>query len=177
VSRGTFYKYYDSPGDLVRDLAVRLADDLIMTVNRLTQAHDDPALKAGLGLRAVLGLVARCPVLGRFIVRAGWPSSDPSHAFFRLVVPNLDEGLRQGRFRACPRELCQSLLGGLSIGAIHAITSGPVAPDFAEEAAEMALAGLGLPQHEARRIARLAMDLPQPDPGSLLGRVMVAAQL
>lgn len=176
VSRGTFYKYYASPAALVRDLALRLADDMITTVHTLTRQHDDPALRAALGLRAILGLVAACPRLGGFISRAGWPVSDPSHAFFRVVAPNIDEGLASGRFHPRDRDLCLTLIGGISVGAMYRLTQGPVPEGFAEEAAEMVLAGLGLTAEEAVRLSRTAMVLPVPAPASLLARVMADTQ-
>ncbi len=177
VSRGTFYKYYASPADLVRDLALRLADDMIITVNGLTRHHHDPALRAALGLRAILGLVAACPRLGGFMARAGWPVSDPSHAFFRIVAPNIDEGLASGRFRRRDRDLCLTLIGGISVGAMYRMTTGPVPAGFAEEAAEMLLAGLGLAAEEARDLSRMAIALPEPAPGSLLARIMAGTKV
>ena len=174
VSRGTFYKYYAAPADLVRELAVQLADDMITAVNQLTLAQEDPAVRAALGLRAILGFVGICPKLGGFIVRAGWPISDPSHAFFRMIGPNVDEGLRTGRFLPRPRELYLTLIGGLAVGAIHEMTCGRAAPDFAEEAAEMLLCGLGLDPAEARALSRLPMALPVLPAGSLLDQVIAA---
>ncbi len=172
VSRGTFYKYYDSPADLVRDLALRLGEDMIVTVNSLTRLQDDPAVRAALGLRAIHGLVQLCPKLGGFIVRSGWPVTDPSHAFFRLVAPNVTEGLQQGRFSPRPPELYLSLIGGLAVGAIHAMISAPQPAGFAEDAAEVLLGGLGLAPAEARRIARIEMVLPMPAEGTFLSRIM-----
>ena len=176
VSRGTFYKYYASPADLVLDLAQRLADDLIVTVNTLTTRYDDPAVRAAMGLRAILGLVAICPRIGAFVVRAGWPLGDPSHAFFRLVGPNMADGLSQGRFRPHPPELYLSLIGGLAVGSIHAMISAPVGPGFAEEAAEVLLCGLGIEAAEARHIAAMPMVLPEPQADTFLGRIMAGVE-
>lgn len=86
----------------------------------------------------------------------------------------MDEGLRTGRFIARPRELYLSLIGGLSVGAIHTMITGPVAPGFADEAAGLLLCGLGIGADEARQIAGMAMDLPEPPPDTLLGRIMAA---
>jgi hypothetical protein len=154
---------------------LRLSEDLILTVHAVTRLQDDPALRAALGLRAILGLVARCPVLGGFIVRAGWPVSDPSHAFFRVVGPNLTEGMASGRFARQPLALGEMLVSGLAVGSMQVIVQGEAGPGYAEAAAEMMLRGLGLGAEEAASLARVALILPEPVPGSFLARVMAAA--
>lgn len=176
VARGTFYKYFDSTAALVRELALRLSEDLILTVNVETARHADPAMRAAFGMRAVLGLVAQCPQLGGFIARSGWPVSDPSHVFFRIVVPNLQDGLASGRFAPRPLALCEALMGGLAVGAMHALAQGHPTPDFAEAAAEMLLVGLGITAQEARALARQDLILPQPQEGTFLARIMGPGQ-
>ena len=172
VARGTFYKYYASPAALVRDLALRLSEEVILSVNAVTRQHGDPALRAALGMRAVLGLVAACPMLGGFITRAGWPVSDPSHAFFRIVGPNLAEGMALGRFAQRPQVLAEVLMSGLAVGAMHAIVTGQTGDGFDREVAEMLLLGLGLKEAEARALAGTDLVLPRPENGTFLARAM-----
>lgn len=88
--------------------------------------------------------------MGGFIVRAGWPVSAPSHAFFRLLEPNMDIGRQTGRFAPVERGLALSLIGGISVGAIQVINSEAVPQDFAEQAAEILLRGLGIDAGQAR---------------------------
>lgn len=172
VSRGTFYKYFDSPAALVRALALQLSEEIIVAVNTVTRSEADPARRAAIGMRAVLGLVAECPSLGGFITRAGWPASDPSHAFFRIVGPNLAEGLAQGRFAPRPQALAEVLMSGLAVGAMHVMVSGQAGAGFDRQVAEVLLLGLGLPEAEARAVAGAELTLPRPAEGTLLARAM-----
>lgn len=168
VARGTFYTHYPTTEALVRDVAQALAEELIVTVNSVVQHEVDPACRAAFGLRAVLHLARQAPVLAGFVSRAGWPHSDPGHAFHRLVVPNLQAGLAQGRFQLSDGLIGAYLTGGLTIGAMHAMESGLAGPDFAEAMAETLLIGLGLDRAEATKIARIPLHLPDLPVGGLI---------
>ncbi len=171
VARGSFYKYFAAPSELLREVAQELADDLIRTVNASVLDRSDPAERAAIGLRAVLGFARRCPILARFIVRAGWPVSQSGHAFFAIVGPNVDRGLATGRFRRTNREIPMMLIGGLTVGAMQALVSGDVSADFGSEVAETLLLGLGLPMAEAQRLSRLPFEMPDIPSKGLLARV------
>lgn len=171
VARGSFYKYFAAPSDLLRELAQELAGDLIRTVNASVRDRQDPAERAAIGLRAVLGFARRSKTLARFIVRAGWPVSQPGHAFFAVVGPNVDRGLATGRFRPTNREIPLMLIGGLTVGAMQALESGELSADFECEVAETLLLGLGLTPGEASRISRLPYTMPENPTEGLLARV------
>lgn len=170
VARGTFYKYFATPAELVRATALALSEELIVTVNSCLQEISDPALRAATGIRAVLGLVIEYPLLGAFIVRAGWPVSDPGHAFFRLVAPNIDAGLANGRFRHGHRLVGLTLVGGLSIGAMQNILSEDAPKDFPAMVAESLLRGLGVDPVEAADLAQRPFKTAAVQPGGILSR-------
>jgi AcrR family transcriptional regulator len=173
VSRGTFYKYYTSPADLVRDVALVLSEELILTVDQLFQGHEDPAERAATAMRAVLAWVRKAPLVGAFIMRAGWPTAGPGHVFFATVGPNIDAGLASGRFQLAHREIGLALVGGLSLGAMRGLATGQMPEDFAESVAETLLVALGLARAEALRLANLPMKLPAPLAGGLMARGVV----
>lgn len=177
VARGSFYKYFPTPAELVRAVALELSDELITTVNAVVSGCEDPALQAALGIRAILGLVRARPHLGAFVVRAGWPVSEPGHAFFRLVAPNIDAGLALGRFRSGHRSIALALVAGLCVGAMHSLITEDLPPDFAENVAEMMLCGLGIDPKEAAALARTPLTMPQARADSLLGRLIQSSVL
>jgi len=170
VARGTFYKYFATPAELVRDVAVALSNELILTVAQLFRGDEDPAERAAKGMRAVLGWVRQAPQLGAFITRAGWPHAEPGHAFFGTVGTTIDAGIASGRFGIAHREIGLALVGGLSIGAMHSLATSDLPDDFPELVAETLLVALRLDPAEAARIARLPLVLPAPLPGGLIAR-------
>lgn len=172
VARGTFYKYFKSPAELVHAVALDLSQELLLTVNQLFKGEEDPAERAATATRAVLGWVRQAPLVGAFISRAGWPHAEPGHAFFRLVGPNVDAGIASGRFRIAHREIGLALIGGLSIGAMHSLANHDLPDDFPERVAETLLLALGLERAEAVRIATLPLVLPAPLPDGLIARAL-----
>ncbi len=170
VSRGTFYKYFDAPADLIREVGIELAQEMIVTVGPVLQGHDDPAVRLSQGFRIILTLVRAEPVLGRFLIRAGWPVTDTVAAFSAQVVANLTEGLALGRFRQVPLAVAEALVGGLSIGMMRAVIAPGADPGLESKAAVTLLMALGLDDAEAASIAILPLLAVMLADGGLVAR-------
>ena len=56
VSRGTFYKYFDSPSALVEAVAKEVTNRLLALIDPVVLTHDDPVKRVATGVRLVLGL-------------------------------------------------------------------------------------------------------------------------
>jgi AcrR family transcriptional regulator len=172
VSRGTFYKYFDSPDSLVQALAVELTNAVIRSLHPLVEPLDDLAERMATGVRATLRLVRAYPVLGAFMVRAGWPVSERTQQFFVVVGADLRKGIRQGRFARMHGEVALNVLAGSMVGAMHSITHERVPRDFAEQTAIAILRALGLPEQEAAELATRPLAMPSIEPGALLWRLI-----
>ena len=173
VSRGTFYKYFDRPDSLLMSLGQELSADLIRHFNTLVESYDDPADRIGIGMRALLRLVRKHPLLGRFIARAGWPIVDGNNVFFELVGRDLKLGIRCARFLPMHINVACNLVAGSAIGAIHTLTMGRAAKDFPEQVAAGILRGLGLSATDAAGIAAYKFVTPPIDSKTLLGRAVM----
>jgi AcrR family transcriptional regulator len=172
VSRGTFYKYFDSPSSLVQALAVEVTNAVIRTMHPLVEPMDDVAERMATGVRTALRLVRAHPVLGAFMVRAGWPVSERARQFFVVVGADLRKGIRQGRFVRMHGEVALNLLAGSMVGAMYSITHERVPRDFAEQTAGAILRALGLPEQEVVELATRPLAMPAIEPGALLWRLI-----
>jgi AcrR family transcriptional regulator len=172
VSRGTFYKYFDSPGSLVQALAVEVTDAVIRTLHPLVEPLDDMAERMATGVRTTLRLVRAHPIIGAYMVRAGWPVSERTQQFFVVVGADLRKGIRQGRFVRMHDEVALNLLAGTMVGAMYSITHEKVPRDFAEQTAAAVLRALGLPEGEIAALATRALAMPAIEPGTLLWRLV-----
>ena len=170
VSRGTFYKYFDAPEALIREVGAALADELIMAVNPVLRIHTDPQVRLACGFRTVLALARSYPLLPRFLIHAGWPVTDHVPAFSRNVVANLAAGIDQGRFATSSLIVAQALVGGLTIGMMAALTEPDPAPSLDEQATLALLLALGVSGDEARRISILPVNIPDLPENGLLVR-------
>ena len=170
VSRGTFYKYFDAPETLLRELALELTNDILRAVHPLVLQHDDPAARIATGMRVVVRLVYSRPAVGSFFLRLGWPDIDRRHVLVDLVQRDLADGIQRGRFTAMPILLALNIVAGTALGAIHAVLCKVSARDIAEQAAASTLRALGIEAEQAARL--VALPLPQllPVDGSLVAR-------
>jgi AcrR family transcriptional regulator len=170
VSRGTFYKYFTTPAELVSAVGAELAQEIIVTIAPTVEKQGDPPRRLSAGFRMILWLVQDNPLLGRFLCHAGWPMTDHVPAFSQRVGANLAAGLSQGRFCAPSLEVAQAIVGGISVGMFAAIGKMDLAEAAISEATTALLLALGVEAREARRIAELPLDRPKLPAGGLLAQ-------
>ena len=168
VSRGTFYKYFESPDSLVRELATEVVNELIRMAEPVVLGYTDPAERVATGLRVVTRLALTHPVVAGFIVRLGWPDVQGHQLLLDFVRRDIAEGLRQRRFAPMPIALALNIVSSTVLGAIHSMLQPGCERDFAEQAAASALRALGVPAKEAQRIASLKLVPARPLEGGLM---------
>lgn len=167
VSRGTFYKYYDAPASLVREVGIQLSQELILSVSPSVQISSDPAVRLGTGFRLVLHVARKTPILPRFLVNSGWPSSDRVPAFTERVEANLAAGIEQGRFSGATLAITKAFVGGATIGMMANMLEADAGPEADAHAALSLLRALGLETVDALAIVRLPLPEPVPFNGLL----------
>lgn len=172
VSRGTFYKYYEAPDALIRELALGISNELIQHAEPLVQRLQDPAVRIATGLRALMHTCLANPVLGHFLVRLGWSDLSQQHLLFNYVQRDIVEGQRQGRFGAMPVELALCLVGVSGIAGIQVMLLSQPTPDIAQQTAAAVLRALGMGHEEAWQIANAPLHLPDLPVTGLIYRTM-----
>ncbi len=178
VSRGTFYKYFETPTDLVAALAQEVSNEILRAIDPLVLQFSEPAERLSAGVRLMLRLVRVHPILGSFIVRLGWPNVDrTNHLFYSYVARDLRLGMRVGHFERNPLDLALNLVAGSLIGAIHTITTSPVQASYADQMAVCILQGLGVPSKEAKRIVSIKLSSPQMASDSIFANVSESFKL
>lgn len=172
VSRGTFYKYFPSPDTLLRELAVEIANDLIRMAEPVVLERSDPAERIACGIRLVSRLAIDHPLAASFLVRMGWPDTRGPNLLLDFVQRDLEDGIRQKRFRPMPMALALNIVAGAVLGATHTMLHPGHASDFAELSAAAALRALGVDADTADQIAmRPIQPLKMVEP-SLLAQTM-----
>lgn len=177
VSRGTFYKYYDAPEGLIRELALGISNELIQHAEPLVQRLEDPAERIATGLRALMHTCLANPVLGHFLVRLGWPDLSQQHLLFNYVLRDIVEAQKQGRFLPMPVELALCLVGVSGIAGIQVMMLSLPNPDIPEQTAEAVLRAFGMDHKEASRIANAPLLLPELPVTGLIYRTMSLTSL
>jgi TetR/AcrR family transcriptional regulator, ethionamide resistance regulator len=162
VSRGTFYKYFAMPADIVREVALEVSNEFLKVVDEQVMAFTDPAERVSAGIRLCLRIVRANPVLGSFISRLGWPNVDYcDHPSYAYLEQDLSSGMRLGKFDRIHLSAGITLVAGSLIGAIHAVTSTRLPLSFTDQVAMCVLKGLGIENDEAKRIVSIKLPHPQ----------------
>jgi len=179
VSRGTFYKYFPSPDALLSELAVEIANGLIRVAEPVVLGRADPAERVACGIRVVARLAIAHPLAASCLARMGWPGTEGS-VLFDYVRRDLEEGIRQERFKPLPIALALNIVTGAVLGATRSMLEPDCVADFAEQTAAAAMRALGVDARTAERIAYkpiaaieiaapglLAETLPPPSVGAI----------
>ena len=175
VSRGTFYKYFDKPESLVRELALELTSEIVRTAEPQAMHYDDPAQRIATGMRIAIDLAVSHPLVGAFIVRLGWPDMDRRHLMFDYARRDLEAGQRIGRFVDMPLALALNIVAGTVLGAIYSTLFDAGGPDFAAHAIASALRALGVDADQARRIVAQPLEPPTLIEGGWMARSLAHA--
>ena len=69
VSRGTFYKYFDSLDEILAEIGQAVAGEMLSTYDRLFAATNDPAVRIAVGPLMAMARAAMEPRHGAFVAR------------------------------------------------------------------------------------------------------------
>jgi len=159
VSRGTFYKYFDSLAQVFIELSARLAEDLALTADHLIVLIPDAATRIATGTRFVLHFSRRAPLCGKLIVQSGWPVSHSAETFLGFLQRDVELAMAQGAFEKMQGSVAANLIIGPMLGGIQAMLLSPSVPDYAEQLTLRILLSLGM----NRPAAEQAVAVPLPE--------------
>jgi TetR/AcrR family transcriptional regulator, ethionamide resistance regulator len=173
VSRGTFYKYFDSVPDLMNAVGAAVAHELSCVLDPLVTQMSDPAARLSGGLRISLRLVGRHPPLGNLLVQSGWPNVDKSHPVYAALTRDIESGIRQGRFSKLSLPVALNMVAGCMVGGIHSMGIG-ASKSYPDEAAFCMLRGLGVESGEAQTISKMRLANPRIPDSGIVARLLGA---
>jgi AcrR family transcriptional regulator len=152
ISRGTFYNHFEDVGELLAATSEWTTRELIETIEKALQGIDGPALRFGVGLQLFFAKAQADPVWCRFVARV-WKLGG-----LELPARDLEQGLRQGIFRAPSLAAAQDLLFGGVREALSRMGKERTPPSYGSQMTELCLQALGT---DSRRIASvLKHELP-----------------
>jgi AcrR family transcriptional regulator len=152
VSRGTFYNYFPTVGDLLSALAQRIATEIDATFEH--PEPDDPAAALASFLQRVWTALARDPLKGWVAARletAGVARAANWEARFRRIHAR---GVARGRFRAVDVRAAVHLTFGGFRTALRDLHFGEVGPEHGAPLVTLLLVAFGVPPDEAEALSR-----------------------
>ncbi len=163
VSRGTFYNYFRTPGELYDALSEEASNQVLRLVDPVVLLHDDAAARVSCGVRLVLRTGHQHPEFGAFIARRG-PGGVFAGGLFEEYLPrDLSLGMANGRFEEIPMRVAVDLVLGPVLAALHTLTTETVPPEYPDLVARGILKALGVPKVAAANIASAALPAVSAD--------------
>ncbi len=158
VSRGTFYKYFDSLDEVLAEIGRQMADEMLASVDRLFAGVDDAALRAAAGPLMAMARAAMEPRHAAFIARVDFidflGGEDPRSLIIRR---SLRDGRAQGRLKFASLDAAIDLVVGVSLEAARRVLQArSLDAGYAFETATLVMLGLGLPRPDAERTVAAA---------------------
>lgn len=163
VSRGTFYKYFDTLDEVLVEIGRSAASEMLLSYDRLFGPLDDGAVMLATGPLMALARAAMDPPHGAIISHADMidrtSGEDPRR---QLVYRSLNHGRDQGVFKFDAIEAAFDLVIGTSVeGARRISRTGQLDGGGIRETVVMILLGLGMQRPAARRAVDTAWQLLQ----------------
>ncbi|UHD45257.1 TetR/AcrR family transcriptional regulator [Aureimonas altamirensis] len=172
VARGSFYKYFSSMDELTHAVGVAVADEVILGLEPELTSMEDPALRLATGVKSVLRMVEEHPMLGRFLVRAGWPVEMSSGLLLEKIGGAVNEGIELKRFVSMPTSVAIALVGGVVLGCTQLIIEGASAESMSDAAVAVIMRGLGFGTSDAELIAATPLRPVSWQKGPLMASLM-----
>lgn len=158
VSRGTFYKHFDSLEEVLAEIGRGMADEMLSSSERVFADIGDAAVRTAAGPLMAMARAAMEPRHGAFIARVDFieflGGEDPRS---RIVKRCLTEGREQGRLVFDSLDAAVDLVVGVSVeGAKRILKTRVLDGAYIRETATLVMLGLGLPRAAAEQVVAAA---------------------
>ena len=165
VSRGTFYKYFDSLEQATAALAHQMADE--MAGGGIEKVYDnvaEPLMRTCTGFQLYLLRARIEPQWGDFFCHVGLLNS--GSALSAKIVGDIESGMASGDYSVSSIQIALDMLIGTKVEAIRRIISGNVGPDYIIAMTAIVLRALGVSSSKAdfvsaRAFHRICAEAPK----------------
>lgn len=165
VSRGTFYKYFDSLEQAVAALALQMADEMAGGgIEKVYTSVEEPLLRTCTGFQLYLLRALIEPQWGDFFCHVGLLNSES--ALSAKMVADIEAGIATGDYAVPSIQIGLDMLIGTKVEAIRRLISGNAGPDYIIAMSSVVLRAFGVSASKADHVAakafeRICADAPQ----------------
>jgi AcrR family transcriptional regulator len=157
VSRGTFYKHFDSLEQALAELGAQLADETVEGLRVMYEKVDDPLKRTASGPQLMMIHAIVDPIWGRFVAHTDHLTSES--AFSSAIRENTIVGRERGIFTYSSLEAAIDLqFGSTREGVRHMITTRSDRKSYIHDLCVMNLMSLGVVRKRAIAAVRNAAE-------------------
>jgi len=157
VSRGTFYKYFDSLDQAIAELAMQLADEMTEDISAVYDVLEDPVQRTATGFETFLARALIDPDWGAFITHIGLLSYD-NNLLGSKIRSDIRLGIETGDYVVKSVDLATDLLIGVKVEAIRRIIGGERDTAYMRGITEMVLRSFGVTPSKAEKCVQKAYN-------------------
>ena len=163
IGFGSFYNHFDSKEQLFQTAAEEVMERWGQMIDRASASVSDPAEVFAVGLRISGRLGWTHPDIAGFLTGTGLDALDIPVGLAPRALRDIKAGQSAGRFTIPDAEIALSAVAGRLLGLLRMCQRHPerITEASVDQLAEAVLRLLGVPAHEAARLAAL----PLPDTG------------
>lgn len=156
VGFGTFYNHFESKTDLFDAAVSDALEEFGQAIDERLREIDDPAELVAAGFRLTARMADSHPDLMRVLRHRGFAHIHSDEGSAPRARRDLERGIAAGRFSPVDPAIALSAVGGALLSLVELRFSRPDldGEEVAASLVEMALRMLGVPEDEARQIAR-----------------------
>lgn len=171
VSRGTFYNYFRTTGELLYAVAAGMSDEILQIVDPIVLTFDDPVHRFSCGTRLYMKMAVRYAAWGRFITRVGTRIASRGQLIELYLTRDLKDAMQQGRVRADDLLVARDLVLGSIFYGIETMLTEQTIEEHPEHLMRSILIGLGMHPDEAREVATMPLPEPGVPEGTIFSRL------
>ena len=163
VSRGTFYKYFDSMDLAVAELGLQLADEMTTGILSVYDVLEDPVMRTATGFQMFLLRSIIEPHWGAFIAHIALLT--PDNLVTQKIRDDIRLGIETGDYAVASIDWASDLLMGTKIEAIRRLISQGGDADYVRAMAGLVLRSFGVSPAKAdkcvlKSFERLVVEAP-----------------
>ena len=163
VSRGSFYKHFDSLDQAIAELGIKLADEMTVSILSVYDVLEDPVMRAATGFQMFLIRAIIEPDWGAFIAHIGLLSGD--NLLTRKITDDIRLGVETGDYVVPSVEVARDVLMGAKVEAIRRLIADGGSTGYVRDVTSMVLRSCGVATTKAektvdRAYRRLLLEAP-----------------
>ncbi|RXR28531.1 TetR/AcrR family transcriptional regulator [Sphingobium fluviale] len=121
ISKGGFYRYFESASDALEQLGKQTADEFSQAILPVYNVLDDPVKRACVGTMLILRRAARDPEWAGYLLRANL--TDHESKLLKFIEQDMEQGIRTGQFAIADVQAASEFVMGINHTAIRVILS------------------------------------------------------
>ena len=159
VARGTFYNYYQTRGEILDDLWAEIGRDPFVGIQKACASIKDPAERLVTKTRLVLKTAQDNSTWGWVVFALSLDITTVNADLLAFPRPDLEDGLRKGRFKFDDIHAAKDLVVGACRTALHALLTEERSEDYPRALSALMLRSLGISATEAQALVKRPLPM------------------